>query len=144
MGNAIGTVVGTSAFNTAGLIGKYNVSANASIGPKGAVIAEIGENTLATACDGAFIAVMSEGTTQNYPAFTVKNLNSTTGNNFSYGLDLNTSTINSALPLQFSNADIRLNNGLVIKSVTTSVTDLDITTLVAGTIVVTTNATGIG
>lgn len=144
MGNALGTVTGTTAFNTAGLIGKYNVSANTSIGPKGAVIAEIGEDTLAAACDGAFIAVMSEGTTQNYPAFTVKNLNSTTGNNFSYGLDLNTSTIDAALPLTFSSADIRLNNGLVIKSVTTSVANLDATTLVAGTIVVTSNATGLG
>jgi hypothetical protein len=144
MGNVLGTVTGTSAFNTAGLIGKYNVSANASIGPKAAVIAEIGENAVGASCDGAFVAVMSEGSVDNYPAFSVKNLNSTTGNNFSYGVDLNTSTINAALPLRFSSADIRLNNGLVVKSVTTAVTNLDATTLAAGAIVVTSNATGLG
>ena len=141
MGNVLGNVSGSSAFNTAGLIGKYNVSENDSIGPKGAVIAEIGESVVS--CDGAFVAVMSEDSSGNYPAFTVKNLNSTF-QNFSYGVDLNTSTIDSALPLHFSSADIRLNNGLMLKSVTTAVTDLDATTLTAGTILVTSNATGLG
>lgn len=40
--------------------------------------------------------------------------------------------------------DITLNGGITIKSLSTAVTNLDATTLAAGTIVVTSNATGLG
>lgn len=54
----------------------------------------------------------------------------------------------SALLLQgnaaSTNSDIQLNNGLNIKSVATALANNNATTLTAGTIVVTSNATGLG
>ena len=135
----------TASFNI-GVTGMYNVTGtNASLFPKVGVLGVIGDTT--TTADAAVMAYLDGdgGVTTANAAFGVAMINTTGASGFNYGVDLqfiNTGVPSSTTP--FKQADIRLNNGLLIKSVTTSVTNNDVTTLPAGTIVITSNATGLG
>jgi hypothetical protein len=145
-----GRVTGTNLTSTAsfniGVTGMYNVTGtNASLFPKVGVLGVIGDTT--TTADAAVMAYLDGdgGLTTANSAFGVAMINTTGGSGFKYGVDLSfisTGVAGSTQP--FSVADVRLNNGLLIKSVTTAVNDLDATTLPAGTVVMTSNATGVG
>jgi|SRR3989344_5991260 len=117
MGNLMGTIGSGDTIN-GGLIGKYNVTSNSSDHPSGAVLAEIGEEAVGS--DGAFIAYIGgDGGVMTSPAaFTVRTLNSTAGSYFTYGIDFNTTTIDSYQPVSFGTADIRLVNGETIDNTT--------------------------
>ena len=135
----------TASFNT-GVTGQYLVTGtNASLFPKVGVLGAIGDTT--TTADAAIMAYLDGdgGVTTANAAFGVAMINTTAASGFKYGVDLqfiSTGVPSSTQP--FKTADIRLNNGLLIKSVTTAVTDLDSTTLPAGTVVMTSNGTGVG
>ena len=89
MGNVFGADLEKTANAIAGLIGKYSITGtNASTYPKGAVIAEIGEDT--TTADGAVVAVLGgdTGTASARAAYTVDNHNSNATPKFTYGIDL--------------------------------------------------------
>jgi hypothetical protein len=145
-----GRVTGTNLTSTAsfniGVTGMYNVTGtNASLFPKVGVLGVIGDTT--TTADAAVMAYLDGdgGLTTANSAFGVAMINTTGGSGFKYGVDLSfisTGVAGSTQP--FKTADIRLNNGLLIKSVTTAVTNNDATTLPAGTVVMTSNATGLG
>ncbi len=122
MGNVMGTVHASSVSVIGGLIGKYNVGTNATAYPAGAVIGEVGEDSGNTA-DAAFIAIRGGDSTQPTAgaAYAVRNLNSTNGNGFSYGLDLYGAAIGSYQAVSYSVADIRLSNGALIDNSTAKV-----------------------
>ncbi|OGG63080.1 hypothetical protein A3C21_04560 [Candidatus Kaiserbacteria bacterium RIFCSPHIGHO2_02_FULL_59_21] len=137
MGNALGTLASGNSI-IGGLIGKYDISDGTdSDHPQAAVVGEIGENSAGTS-DGAFIAVIGgdSGAVTSPAAFTVRNLNSTNGNGFSYGLDLFSTTIDTYLALRLANADIRLNFGDTIDNTAASSTTLsgDLTLTGDGTV----------
>ena len=129
-----------------GVTGMYNVTGtNASVFPKVGVLGVVSDTT--TTADAAFMAFVDGdgGETRAGAAFKVGMINTTANSGFDYGLDLqflDTGIPSSTQP--FKAADVRLNNGLLIKSVTTAVTDGDATTLAIGTVVLTSHATGVG
>jgi hypothetical protein len=85
------------------------------------------------------------GLTTANSAFGVAMVNTTPASGFKYGLDLKFKATDIASSnTAYTEADIRLYNGLIIKSLTTAVTNLDSTSLPAGTMVVTSHATGVG
>ena len=145
-----GRVVGSNLSKTnnyiTGVTGQYLVTGtNASNFPKVGILGVVGDQT--TTADAAIMAYLDGdgGTTTAGAAFKVGMINSTASSGFNYGLDLQ--WLNTSVPSStqsFKSADIRLNNGLMIKSLTTAVTDGASTTLAVGTMVVTSNATGVG
>ena len=127
MGNAIGTLnSGASNSIIAGLIGKYNINTvGGNTGPKGAVIAEIGEEATGTKANGAFIALLGgsdpdAGTITPGAAYTVRSLNVNSASKFDYGLDLKGVTISGHQPITYGTADIQLANGATIYNNDTS------------------------
>ena len=145
-GRAVGSNLSKTNNYITGVTGQYLVTGtNASNFPKVGILGVVGDQT--TTADAAIMAFMDGdgGTTTAGAAFKVGMINSTGASGFNYGLDLQ--WLNTSVPSttqNFKSADIRLNNGLMIKSLTTAVTDGASTTLVAGTMVLTSNATGIG
>lgn len=129
-----------------GTTGQYLITGtNSSTFPKAGIMGVVGSGT--TTADAAVMAYLDgdSGLTTATSAFKVAMINSTGGSGFDYGLDLEwLSTGVAGTTSDFAEADIRLNNGLTIKSVTTSVTDGDATSLAAGTVVLTSNGTGVG
>ena len=145
-GRVTGSNLGSTASFNIGVTGMYNVTGtNASLFPKVGVLGVIGDTT--TTADSAVMAYLDGdgGVTTANSAFGVAMINTTGGSGFKYGVDLQFISTGVAASTQpFKTADIRLNNGLLIKSVTTAVTNNDATTLPAGTVVMTSHATGLG
>ena len=145
-GRVTGSNLGSTASFNIGVTGMYNVTGtNASLFPKVGVLGVIGDTT--TTADAAVMAYLDGdgGVTTANSAFGVAMINTTGGSGFKYGVDLQFISTGVAASTQpFAEADIRLNNGLLIKSVTTAVTNNDATTLPAGTVVMTSHATGLG
>jgi len=138
MGNALGTL-NTTASNSiiAGLIGKYNIDTiGGNLGPKGAVVGEVGEDTASgDTANGAFIAVLGgndpdSGTMTPGAAYTVRYLNVNPLSKFDYGLDLLGGQITGHQPVTYGTADIRLSNGATIYN-----NDANTLTITEGTIV---------
>ena len=129
-----------------GATGTYNVTGtNASLFPKVGLFGVIGDTT--TTADAAIMAFVDgdSGETRAGAAYGVGMINSTANSGFDYGLDLqffNSGVPNTTHP--FKQADVRLNNGVLIKSVDTAVVDGDATTLAVGTVVLTSHGTGTG
>lgn len=131
----------------AGVIGKYShVGTNASTYPASAVRAEIGSES--TAAYAAVLAVIGgdTGLTTATAAFSVDNQNSLATSGFLYGLDLlgnGTHDGYQAMAFRSGGADIRLNSGGLIVSLTTAITGgTTTTTYAAGTLGKTTHSTG--
>jgi hypothetical protein len=145
-GRAIGSNLSKTNNYITGVTGQYLVTGtNASNFPKVGILGVVGDQT--TTADAAIMAFLDGdgGTTTAGAAFKVGMINSTASSGFNFGLDLQ--WLNTSVPSttqSFKSADIRLNNGLMIKSLTTAVTDGASTTLAVGTMVVTSNATGVG
>lgn len=145
-GRATGSNLSKTNNYITGVTGQYLVTGtNASNFPKVGILGVVGDQT--TTADAAIMAFMDGdgGTTTAGAAFKVGMINSTGASGFNYGLDLQ--WLNTSVPSttqNFKSADIRLNNGLTIKSLTTAVTDGDSTTLAVGTMILTSNATGVG
>lgn len=129
-----------------GVTGSYNITGtSASLFPKAGVLGVIGDQT--TTADSAVMAYLDGdgGLTTANSAFGVAMVNTTPASGFKYGLDLKFKDTDIASSnTAYTQADIRLYNGLTIKSLTTAVTNLDSTSLPAGTMVVTSHATGVG
>lgn len=150
MGNIFGTDLTGSWAILGGLIGKYNVKGTKTTKyPAGAVLGCIGEEvTTAAQVDGAFVAVLGgdKQAVKAGAAFKVKSYNSHAGSGFDYGLDLydDPTAINAGYVAHAYNAaDIRLASQGLIVSFTTAITaNTTATTLAAGTLGKTTNATG--
>lgn len=148
-GADVGTTVNLSATANmiAALIGKYSHrGTNASTYPGAAVRAEIGDRT--TAAYAAVLAVVGGdlGVATAPAAFSVDNQNSTPTSGFLYGLDLLGNGAHDgypALAFRSGGADIRLNSGGLIVSLTTAITaNTTTTSYAAGTLGKTTHATG--
>jgi hypothetical protein len=129
-----------------GVTGSYNITGTSpSLFPKAGVLGVIGDQT--TTADSAVMAYLDGdgGLTTANSAFGVAMVNTTPASGFKYGLDLKFKATDIASSnTAYTQADIRLYNGLTIKSLTTAVTNLDSTSLPAGTMVVTSHATGVG
>ena len=129
-----------------GVTGSYNITGTSpSLFPKAGVLGVIGDQT--TTADSAVMAYLDGdgGLTTANSAFGVAMVNTTPASGFKYGLDLKFKDTDIASSnTAYTQADIRLYNGLTIKSLTTAVTNLDSTSLPAGTMVVTSHATGVG
>jgi len=129
-----------------GVTGTYNVTGtNASEFPKVGLLGVVGDQT--TSADAAIMAYLDGdgGMTTAGAAFKVAMINSTASSGFNYGLDLemlSTSVPNSTRPYKV--ADIKLSNGLTVVSSTAAITDGDSTSLPIGSMVLTSNATGVG
>lgn len=138
----------TGTYNyTAGVVGQYLITGtNASNFPKVGILGVVGDQT--TSADAAVMAYLDGdgGLTTANAAFGVSMKNSTSGSGFKYGLDLKYLDIglSGLVDTEYQTADIRLQNGVLIRSETTAITHDDATSLPAGTIVCTNNATGSG
>ena len=147
MGNVLGAVTGSGNSVFAGTIGNYTLTgANSSTYAKGATIGMVGDGT--TSADGAVVAVLggdlaNSGVTTARAAFTVDYENSALASGFTYGLDLAGPGAHNGYPAAFyRTADVRLANGLTVKSVTTAITAGTGCSDTAGSLTVTTHATG--
>ena len=120
--------------------------ATSDIFPKACFLGSVQPQT--STCKSVFQAYLEgdTGTSNADSAFGVITKNSTAGTNFNYILDaVNNNVITGAeVPILPAIADIRLSNGLLLKSVADAITDGDATALPAGAVVVTSNATGLG
>ena len=120
MGNAVSGTIGAGNSIIGGLIGKYNLAdSSPSDHPQGAVIGEIGEDVGATTLpNGAFIAVLGGDLNEvdAGAAYTVRYLNSVSGSQFNYGLDLSGAAIDSYQPVSYASSDIKLSTGVLVMS----------------------------
>lgn len=139
MGNALGTLnAGASNSIIAGLIGKYNIEdIGGNLGPKGAVVGEVGEEATGAKANGAFIAVLGgsdpdAGTMTPGAAYTVRYLNVNSASKFDYGLDLLGAQISGHQPVTYGTADIRLSNGSTISNNDDALTITEGTIVLAG------------
>jgi hypothetical protein len=125
---------------------KGTTLATSDIFPKACVLGSVQPQT--STCKSVFQAYLEgdTGTSNADSAFGVITKNSTAGTNFNYILDaVNNNVITGAeVPILPAVADIRLSNGLLLKSVADAITDGDATALPAGAVVLTSNATGLG
>ena len=145
-----GRVTGSNLTSTrnyiTGVTGSYNITGTSpSLFPKAGVLGVIGDQS--TTADAAVMAYLDGdgGLTTANSAFGVAMVNTTPASGFKYGLDLKFKVTDiPSSNTAYTEADIRLYNGLIIKSLTTAVTNLDSTSLPAGTMVVTSHATGVG
>jgi hypothetical protein len=113
---------------------------------KACVLASVQPQTT-TAKNGMVVLLEGDsGVAQCDSAYGVSTCNSTGGTNFNYIFDaLNNNTITGTdVPVLPAVADIRLSNGLLLKSVAYAITDGDATALAVGAVVLTSNATGVG
>ena len=147
-GRVQGSNLSNAGINVSAIRADYDVTGSNAAQMKTAVLASIqpGTNT----ADAAVIAYIEGdgGVAHAESAYAVRMANSTAGSGFQYGLNLEMLNIVNgpagAPNVAFDTADIRLNNGLLIKSVTSAVTNNDPTSLAPGTVVMTSNATGLG
>src|SRR3989338_3047813 len=120
MGNAVSGTIGAGNSIIGGLIGKYNLAdSSPSDHPQGAVIGEIGEDVGATTLpNGAFIAVLGGDLNEvdAGAAYTVRYLNSVSGSQFNYGLDLSGAAIDSYQPVSYASSDIKLSTVVLVMS----------------------------
>lgn len=136
-----------TANSVAAIVGRYShVGTNASTYLGAAIRGEIGG--LSTSAYAAILAVLGgdNGTTTATAAFAIDYENSTVASGFLYGLDLAGGGSHDgyrAVTFRDGGADIRLNSGGLIVSLTTAITANSTTTsYAAGTLGKTTNATG--
>ena len=147
-GRVQGSNLSNAGINVSAIRADYDVTGSNAAQMKTAVLASIqpGTNT----ADAAVIAYIEGdgGVAHAESAYAVRMANSTAGSGFQYGLNLEMLNIVNgpagAPNVAFDTADIRLNNGLLIKSVTSAVANNDPTSLAPGTVVMTSNATGLG
>lgn len=100
-----------------GVTGQYLITGtNASDFIKAGVLGVVGDQT--TSADAAVVAYLDGdgGLTTANAAYAVGMKNSTPGSGFKYGLDLQLLDFGLGLTSPYSNADIRLNNGVEIQS----------------------------
>ena len=105
-----------------GVTGQYLITGtNASDFIKAGVLGVVGDQT--TTADAAVVAYLDGdgGLTTANAAYAVGMKNSTPGSGFNYGLDLQLLDFGLGLTSPYSNADIRLNNGVEIQSNTSGV-----------------------
>ena len=105
-----------------GVTGQYLITGtNASDFIKSGVLGVVGDQT--TTADAAVVAYLDGdgGLTTANAAYAVGMKNSTPGSGFTYGLDLQLLDFGLGLTSPYSNADIRLNNGVEIQSNTSGV-----------------------
>ena len=131
----------------AGVIGKYShIGTNATTYPAAAIRGEIGGGS--SAATAAFLAVLGGDPTTSTSAtaaFAVDYQNSSpaASNRFTYGLDLAGASHDSFNAVSYGTADIRFSSGGLLATFTTAITaNTTTTTLAAGTLGKTTNATG--
>jgi len=144
----LGGNLAKAGINVSAIRADYAVIGTNAAQMKTAVLASIQPQT--NTADAAVIAYIEgdSGVSHAESAYAVRMANSTAGSGFQYGLNLEMLNIVNgpagAPNVPFDTADIRLNNGLLIKSVTSAVANNDVTSLAAGTVVMTSNATGLG
>ena len=147
-GRVQGSNLSNAGINVSAIRADYDVTGSNAAQMKTAVLASIqpGTNT----ADAAVIAYIEgdSGVSHAESAYAVRMANSTAGSGFQYGLNLEMLNIVNgpagAPNVAFDTADIRLNNGLLIKSVTSAVANNDPTSLAAGTVVMTSGVPGLG
>lgn len=142
-GGSIGNLIGTNASTSTALAGDNitltlsNENYAASVAGSSGVLDAIYTHEGANAVTDNFI-IRARNAKKNGSAvgafLLMDEPNATTG--LAYGIDMNAITPGTA--------DIRLAEGMVIRSVSTALSDADATTLPASSIVVTSNATGKG
>lgn len=142
MGNVLGTALTKTRNIHAGVIGKYTIlTSDASELPKAGVIGE----AAGTSCDGAVVALLSDGDELNVTptaAFKVMSM-AGAGSSFDYGLDLFNAAVGEFSAVSYGTADIRFSSGGLFVTLTTAITaNTTTTTYAAGTLGKTTNATG--
>lgn len=144
----LGNNITNAGINISAIRADYRITGFNNAQMKTAVLASIqpGTNT----ADAAMIAYIEgdRGVSHAEAAYAVRMANSTAGSGFTYGLDLTMPNIINgpvgAPNVAFDTADVRLNNGLLIKSVSTAVSHNDTSALPIGTVVLTNNMTGAG
>lgn len=148
-GRVQGSDLSKAGINVSAIRADYDVTGSNAAQMKTAVLAAIQPGT--STADAAVIAYIEgdSGVAHAESAYAVRMANSTAGSGFQYGLNLEMLNIVNgpagAPNVAFDTADIRLNNGLLIKSVTSAVANNDgAGGIAAGTVVMTSNATGLG
>ena len=147
-GRVQGSNLSKAGINVSAIRADYDVTGSNAAQMKTAVLAAIQPGT--STADAAVIAYIEgdSGVSHAESAYAVRMANSTAGSGFQYGLNLEMlNVVNGpagAPNVAFDTADIRLNNGLLIKSVTSAVANNDPTSLAAGTVVMTSAVPGLG
>lgn len=138
-----GVALSKTAVLQAGIHGVYWVTtSNASLWPKAAVLGEI--HDASQSADGGVVSLFVSG---NSPTGTVANayftgLNMGSGGTLTYGLDIG-GAVSGSSAKTFETADIRFSSGGLLATFTSAITaNTTTTTLAAGTLGKTTNATG--
>jgi len=137
----LGGNLAKAGINVSAIRADYAVTGTNAAQMKTAVLASIQPNT--NTADAAVIAYIEgdSGVAHAESAYAVRMANSTAGSGFQYGLNLEMLNIVNgpagALNVPFDTADIRLNNGLLVKSLNTTVTNNMTTTIPAGSLVLT-------
>lgn len=145
MGNLFGDTLTKTGTYLAGVIGKFSINGTRATHWVAAALAGI----IAAGSEHAQAAVVAvldgdEAAAKADAAFGVDCLNSNAGSAFGYGLDLQKEAHDGFLAVSYTNADIRLANGAVIRSSADAISDGDTTDLPASSLVVTSHNTGKG